>query len=459
MARNWYGGTSADFAQDRDSSRLVPGAQFTVWTDREGGTQKTDLLDVNGTPSTLVTAMTSSLILYKGPDEDKTPHWLEPVGGGDRVAVVPLDNVGPVGPTPQLGKGTITTGPLDFSITGTPENPLLNLILPTSGPNGVGTTALQDGSVTAVKLAERYRLENRVTINNADSVCASTTRYLAQIGTLTATRTVTLPDAATVPAGAEIIIADESGTVTATNNIVIARAGTNDISGAVSIRIAQAYGWRRLVSNGVNRWSVDGGVLRGSSNLSDVSSPATALANLGGATKATLGNLLTANQAQPSTPGAYTVSNGAEGAAGVYTAITAMSVYTELAGAVAPGETVTLITTISRITGTVLLAGRLLFFDGANTQLPSPAITYVAAGTQVVTGVVPAGAAKVRIYPMWTDGGPGTAALSSASFHRGAGGLWEPPGVPIPNLGIRANPADPTQVQVWNPGNTTWITV
>ena len=77
-----------------------------------------------------------------------------------------------------------------------------------------------------------------------------------------------------------------------------------------------------------------------------------------------------------------------------------------------------------------------------------------------VTGVAPATAAYAAT--IWEPGGNVVGDvhyLDCWGFHVGAGGLWQPPGVPIPNLGIRANPADATQVQVWNPGNSTWITV
>ena len=77
-----------------------------------------------------------------------------------------------------------------------------------------------------------------------------------------------------------------------------------------------------------------------------------------------------------------------------------------------------------------------------------------------VTGVAPATAATAQ--PVVTFAGSVAAEvhyIDCLSFHVGAGGEWALPGVPIPNLGIRANPADSTQVQIWNPGNSTWITV
>lgn len=40
-----------------------------------------------------------------------------------------------------------------------------------------------------------------------------------------------------------------------------------------------------------------------------------------------------------------------------------------------------------------------------------------------------------------------------------AGGRWAPPGTPIVHTGIRPNPANTAQVQVWNDITATWITV
>ena len=126
------------------------------------------------------------------------------------------------------------------------------------------------------------RAETRSTFSNANHTYPATTRFLAQVGTMSAARVVTLPAANAVPVGAELIVADQSGTVTTTNTITVQRAGSDTINGGTSVVIGQAYGWRRFVSDGVAAWIYDGGVLRGSNNLSDVASASTALANLGG---------------------------------------------------------------------------------------------------------------------------------------------------------------------------------
>ena len=63
---------------------------------------------------------------------------------------------------------------------------------------------------------------NRSTFSNANHTYPATTRFLAQVGTMSAARVVTLPAANAVPVGAELIVADQSGTVTTTNTITSA---------------------------------------------------------------------------------------------------------------------------------------------------------------------------------------------------------------------------------------------
>ena len=128
-----------------------------------------------------------------------------------------------------------------------------------------GTIVNADLSATAAVDPSKIA-QNRVTFSNANASCASSTRRLAQVGSMSASRTVTLPAANSVDAGTEIVVCDESGTVTATNTIVIQRAGSDTVNGTTSVAIGAAYGMRRLISDGTSKWSVDGGVVR----LSDV---------------------------------------------------------------------------------------------------------------------------------------------------------------------------------------------
>jgi hypothetical protein len=136
------------------------------------------------------------------------------------------------------------------------------------------------GRTGAVTLAETDVSQTRRAVADANVTASATDRYIV-LTTITAARTITLPAANSVSAGTEIVVADESGSVTPTLTLTIARAGTDTINGATTETITRARGWRRLRSNGANAWSFDAGVLRAGKNLSDVASPVTARANLG----------------------------------------------------------------------------------------------------------------------------------------------------------------------------------
>jgi len=152
MARNMYGATSADFTLT-SGGRVVPGSVLTIWSARTGGTQITDLTDVAGTAITSVTSGADGSVVYYGPDADKDTHWAQ-ASQGSRIAIRPVNITGETGATPALTVGTVGTGTAAASLTGTSEAPVLNLVLPSAGANGVNTAAIQDGAVTTVKIAD-----------------------------------------------------------------------------------------------------------------------------------------------------------------------------------------------------------------------------------------------------------------------------------------------------------------
>ena len=152
MARNMYGATSADFTLT-SGGRVVPGSVLTIWSARTGGTQITDLTDVAGTAITSVTSGADGSVVYYGPDADKDTHWAQ-ASQGSRIAIRPVNITGETGATPALTVGTVGTGTAAASLTGTSEAPVLNLVLPSAGANGVNTAAIQDGAVTSAKIAD-----------------------------------------------------------------------------------------------------------------------------------------------------------------------------------------------------------------------------------------------------------------------------------------------------------------
>ena len=81
---------------------------------------------------------------------------------------------------------------------------------------------------------------------------------------LTAARIWTLPSAASVNAGYEIIIADFLQTITSTNTITIAvqtGQALNGVTNGTEV-MSSAGTWRRLVSDGSTKWSFDAGIAR-----------------------------------------------------------------------------------------------------------------------------------------------------------------------------------------------------
>lgn len=104
---------------------------------------------------------------------------------------------------------------------------------------------------------------DKITSNgNSNYTILPTDKAVVTSATLTSSRTWTLPLANAVNAGYEIIVADLFGGVTLINSLVIARAGSDTINGATSVTIGAANGMRRLISDGVSKWTFDGGVMR-----------------------------------------------------------------------------------------------------------------------------------------------------------------------------------------------------
>jgi hypothetical protein len=108
------------------------------------------------------------------------------------------------------------------------------------------------------KAAARIALgvSRRTTVNNVDYTVLTTDKVIAQTGTMSAARTFSLPSAASFPAGEELIIIDQSGTITPTNKIIVTRNGSNTIDGATSKDITAAYGFLRLICNGIDSWKI-----------------------------------------------------------------------------------------------------------------------------------------------------------------------------------------------------------
>lgn len=122
----------------------------------------------------------------------------------------------------------------------------------------IGTKLAQSANLSDLASAATARinlgLDGRTTFNNANYTALATDKYIAQVGTLTAPRTVTLPLANAVNAGQVMWLEDESNTVNATNTISLVRAGADTINGGTSFTLAQPFKMVRLVSDGTSKW-------------------------------------------------------------------------------------------------------------------------------------------------------------------------------------------------------------
>lgn len=110
------------------------------------------------------------------------------------------------------------------------------------------------GAVNAPAARVNLNIDQRSTFSDAPYTVLSTDRYVAQVGTMSAPRVVTLPLANSVNAGQSLKIVDESGTVSTTNLLTITASGSDTIDGSASKTVRSAYGEADLISNGSNLW-------------------------------------------------------------------------------------------------------------------------------------------------------------------------------------------------------------
>lgn len=149
-----------------------------------------------------------------------------------------------------------TTGTLGLSVrsAGTDDE------MRHAGPAVFGANAQPTNPTKTALQAAGGVIFRRATFSNAaytiDNAAGFGDTFVAQVGTMSASRTVTLPAASTAGAGRLVVVVDESGSVTGTNTIVVSRAGSDTINGATTQTINAAYGILRLVSDGTSKWTV-----------------------------------------------------------------------------------------------------------------------------------------------------------------------------------------------------------
>lgn len=109
--------------------------------------------------------------------------------------------------------------------------------------------------------SDNYNARNSLQINrltNIDDADYSITidDQVIIMNSITAARTITLPLANSIPAGAKIIIADLSGNIDGNVKIIIQRQGTDFIDNITQTEISTSFGSMHLISNGVDKWKI-----------------------------------------------------------------------------------------------------------------------------------------------------------------------------------------------------------
>jgi hypothetical protein len=99
----------------------------------------------------------------------------------------------------------------------------------------------------------------RQTFSNANVTVTAGTTVLAQIGTMSTSKTITFPAASSYANGTGFRVIDESGTVArwASPKLTCSRAGSDTINGATSFTINWPYASVYFVSDGASKWTTD----------------------------------------------------------------------------------------------------------------------------------------------------------------------------------------------------------
>lgn len=159
-----------------------------------------------------------------------------------------------------LGATAKTTSPSNICIGyGAFDNGNSNVINIGSGtiPSGnsnairIGVSTQQNVVIGAYRIG--ISTGGTVKVNDANYIAASTDGTV-MYPAITAARTVTLPPAASVPAGYIFRTVDASGAASGVNSITAIPSGTDTIVGPGTPSITSPYGGDRFMSDGVSKW-------------------------------------------------------------------------------------------------------------------------------------------------------------------------------------------------------------
>ena len=203
----------------------------------------TNTVTVSGVPQSVVAAGSTTYNLWLS----YIPRYHEP-SVGDTATNTTISNVSPTG---AWKNGQHIRG--------------AGIVEGTYIVSGGGTATLTLSKATTatankVRLFDAELVEEgsgRTTFSNADTVLIGTgDLFVGQVGTMSASRTVTLP-LASGRGGQRVTLADESGSVTSAYTLVLARSGSDTIDGQTSVTIGVPYGRLEVISDGTSKWTLN----------------------------------------------------------------------------------------------------------------------------------------------------------------------------------------------------------